>query len=135
MIPGFDPKNPFPDFGKMLEQIKVPGVDVGRILEAQRKDIEALQKANQAAVAGVQELARRQTEILQEAIAEWQGAMARAAAPAKQAELAQQAFGKAFADMRELAEMTTRSQQQAWEAVQDRFQQHLEEFRKLMQSK
>ena len=136
---GFDPtQNPFPDIAKLMEQFKVPGVDVTKIIEAQRKDIEALTQANQAAYAGVQELARRQTEILQETMAEWQAAMAQAgsrdgAGVAQQAELAQKAFGKAFGNMRELAEITAKSQTQAWEAMQKRFHENLAEFRKLMQ--
>ena len=136
---GFDPsRNPFPDIAKLMEQFKVPGVDVSKIVEAQRKDIEALTQANQAAYAGVQELARRQTEILQETMAQWQGAMSQAAGGdsanmAKQAEMAQQAFGKAFTNMRELAEMAQKSQTQAWEVIQKRFQENLAEFRNLMQ--
>jgi len=136
---GFDPmKNPFPDIAKLMEQFKVPGLDVSKIVEAQRKDIEALTQANQAAYAGVQELARRQTEILQETMAEWQAAMSQAAGGdsanmAKQAELAQQAFGKAFGNMRELAEMAAKSQTQAWEVIQKRFHENLANMRNLMQ--
>ena len=134
---GFNPmQNPFPDIAKLMEQLKVPGVDVSRIIESQKKDIEALTQANQAAYAGVQELARRQTEILQETMAEWQAAMAQAGSSqslAQQTDLAQKAFHKAFGNMRELAEITARSQAQAWEAMQKRFHENLAEFRKLMQ--
>ena len=36
--PGFDPsKFSFPDIGKLMEQFKVPGIDVGKIVEAQRE--------------------------------------------------------------------------------------------------
>ena len=133
---GFDPtKNPFPDIAKLMEQFKVPGLDVSRIVEAQRKDIEALTQANQAAYAGVQELAKRQTEILQETMAEWQAAMAQAGSTnvAQQAELAQKAFGKAFANMRELAEMAAKAQTEAWELIQKRFQENLADLRNLLQ--
>ena len=135
---GFDPmNNPFPDIAKLMEQFKVPGLDVSKIVEAQRKDIEALTQANQAAYAGVQELAKRQTEILQETMAEWQAALSQAgggdsANMARQAAMAQQAFGKAFTNMRELAEMAAKSQTQAWEVMQKRFQENLAEFRNLM---
>ena len=77
-IPGFDPGNfAFPDINKLMEQFKVPGLDHGKIVEAQKKDIEALTQANQVAYAGMQELAGRQAEILREAMAEWQAAMSR----------------------------------------------------------
>jgi len=136
---GFDPtQNPFPDIAKLMEQFKVPGVDVGKIVESQRKNIEALTRANQAAYAGVQELAKRPTELLQETMAEGQAARAQApsrdsAGVAQQTELAQQAFGKAFDNMRELAEIAAKSQTQAWEAFQKRIHENFAEFRKLIQ--
>ena len=133
---GSDPtKNPFPDIAGMLGQLKVPGLDLSRIIETQRSDIEALTRANVAAYSGVQELARRQTEILQETMAEWQAAMTQVAAEdaAKAAVAAQKVLTSAFANMRELAEVTARSQTQAWQAIQQRFQDNLGEFRRLMQ--
>lgn len=136
---GFDPsKYPFPDFGKMLEQFKVPGIDVSKIIEGQRKDIEALTHANQAAFAAVQELARRQVEILQETASQWQSMMGQGmggdgANIGKQTELAQKAFGKAFNNMREMAEVTARTQTQAWELIQKRVQENIADLRNLMQ--
>jgi phasin family protein len=136
---GFDPsKYPFPDIGKMMEQFKVPGIDVSKIIEGQRKDIEALTQANQAAFAAVQELAKRQVEILQETATQWQAMMGQGASGdganiGKQTELAQKAFGKAFNNMREMAEVTARTQTQAWELIQKRVQENLAELRNLMQ--
>lgn len=45
---------PFMDVSHLLEQFKVPGVDVSAILEARRKDIEALVTANRQAYEGMQ---------------------------------------------------------------------------------
>jgi phasin family protein len=133
---GFDPiKNPFPEIATLIEQFRIPGVDLPRVIESQRHDIEALTKANVAAYAGMQELARRQTEILQETMAEWQAAMTQVAAEdaARVAVGAQRVLASAFSSLRDLAEMTARSQTQAWEAVQQRFQDNLGELRRLMQ--
>ena len=33
---------PFMDISKLMEQFKIPGVDLGAVVEARRKDIEAL---------------------------------------------------------------------------------------------
>ena len=133
--PSDSTKNPFPDIAGMLEQFKVPGVDLTRIIETQRSDIEALTRANIAAFSGVQELARRQAEILQETMAEWQAAMTQVAAEdaAKAAVAAQKVLASAFANMRELAEVATKSQTDAWHAIQQRFQDNLGEFRRLIQ--
>jgi len=130
---------PFVDVTKILEQFKLPGIDLQAILEARRKDLEALAQANQIAYDSMQALARREAEILQQSMAEWQGAMAGMAGKnpaemaAKGTELASQAFGRALANMRELAEMATKSQAQTYEVLNRRFQENLEELRKLMQ--
>jgi len=132
---------PFVDVTKILEQFKIPGVDLQAVLEARRKDVEALTQANQIAFENMQALARREAEILQQTMTEWQGAMggfagkSPAEMAAKGTELATQAFGRALANMRELAEMATKSQSQAYEVLNKRFQENLEEMRKVMQPK
>jgi phasin family protein len=80
-----------------------------------RKDIEALVTANRQAYEGMQLLAHRQAEMLKEAMTEWQAAtegmmsgQTPGAGAAKQAELGKQAFDKALANMRELAEIATK---------------------------
>lgn len=132
---------PFVDVTKLLEQFKLPGIDIDAIIEARRKDVEALTQANQIVYESMQALARREAEILEQSMAEWQGAMAGMAGtnPAEMAtkgtELATQAFGRALANMRELAEMASKSQAQTYEVLNRRFQENLENLRKLMQPK
>ena len=78
--------------------------------------------ANRQAYEGMQFVGQRQTEMLHEAMAEWQAAtkdmmsaQSPAAGAAKQAELGKQTFEKALANMRELAEMaTTRPKRGKW---------------------
>ncbi len=137
-----NPEMPFMDVNKFLEQFKVPGVDVSAIMESRRKDIEALVSANQKAYEGMQSLTQRQAEMLKEAMAQWQAAtkemmstQSPGAGAAKQAELGKQTFEKALANMRELAEMATKSQTQAWEVVNRRFQENLAELKQLSQPK
>jgi hypothetical protein len=67
-----NPDMPFMDVNQLLEQFKIPGVDVSALIEARRKDIEAVVTANRQAYEGTQLLAQRQAEMLQEAITEWQ---------------------------------------------------------------
>jgi len=132
---------PFVDITKILEQFKLPGMDISALMEARRKDVEALTQANQIAYQSMQALAQREAEILQQTMAEWQGAMAGMAGKsptemaAKGTELATQAFGRALANMRELAEMASKSQTQTYEVLNRRFRENLEELRKLMQPK
>ena len=137
-----NPNMPFMDVNELLAQFKVPGVDINALMEARRKDVEALVAANRQAYEGMQLLAHRQAEMLKEAMAEWQAAtadMMSGKSPetgaAKQAELGKQTFEKALANMRELAEMATKSQSEAWEVVTRRFHENLEELKQLMHPK
>jgi phasin family protein len=136
------PQMPFMDINQLMEQFKMPGVDFAAMLEARRKDIEALVNANRQAYEGMQMLGQRQAEMLREAMAEWQGAAAQmmsgqspGAGAAKQAELGKQALERALANMRELAEIATTSQTQAWAVVNQRFQENLNELKNLTKPK
>ena len=133
--------NLFPDLAKMMQQFKVPGLDMAPILESRRKDIEALVEANKATFEAMQALARKQTEILTESMQGIQasakslasGATAGSPAHAKQTELVRGAYEKALADMKDMAEMARKSQVDVMAGITKRATQSLEETRKLMQ--
>lgn len=131
--------NPFGDVKKMIEQFKMPGVDMAAIVDARRKDIEALVAANAAAYEAMQALARRQTEMMTQAMQgiqeAAQGATKSMGDPAKQTEAVRKAFGKTLADMQELADMARRSQSEAMAHLTKRGSEHLQEIKKLMQPK
>ena len=124
---------PFVDINKIMEQFKLPGIDMSAIVEARRKDIEALTQANKIALEGLQSLAQKQAEILRETMEEAQSAMQRMAAGTplenvtKQGELVQQAFHKALANMKALAEMAGKSQADAFDVISKRVQQNIKE--------
>src|SRR5579863_672303 len=61
---------PFPDFRTLLENYKIPGVDFASLMDHEKKNIDALTKANKIAFDGWQALVRRQSEILQETMKE-----------------------------------------------------------------
>ena len=136
-----NPTPPFVDVTKLMEQFKLPGIDMQAIVEARRKDIEALTEANRIAFQGMQALAQKQAEILQKSMQEAQAAMQglaggqTAASAGNPGELIQQAFQKALSNMRELAEMAGKSQAQAMEIVSKRVQENIEDAKKLMQPK
>ena len=54
------------DFTKLMSQFRLPGVDFAALVDRERKNIEALAKANSIAFEGWQRLVRRQAEMLQE---------------------------------------------------------------------
>ena len=101
--------NPFDtDVTKLMAEFKLPGVDMETVLATQRKNIEALTKANQLAIEGLQTVARRQAEILRAGFEE-ASALAREMfqkqSPedlvTKQTDAAKHALEKAFGNARE----------------------------------
>ncbi|WP_458766615.1 phasin family protein [Cupriavidus basilensis] len=136
------PSNPFTDFSKLLEQYKLPGVDMTSVIEARRKDIEAITEANKVAYEGMQALVQKQTEILSKTMQEIQSAAQKmttggnpAEAMANQGEFVQQGLQKAFNNMRELAEMAQKSQAEALAVITKRAEQNIEEAKNLMKPK
>jgi len=132
-----------PDFTQMLKNLSLPGVDVNALVASRRKDIEALVAANQRAQEGFKALVQRQTEILQDTMRKAQAGaqgggnlgQSLADAATRQAEGAKEAFQQALANMRELAEMAASSQTQAYEVLQKRMKESVEETRQLLQPK
>ena len=133
---------PFDDVKKMLEEFKLPGVDIPAIVEARRKDIEALVDANKSAYEAMQALALRQTEMATQAMQGIQEAAKRAAEgiggvvdPVKQAELTGKALEKTLADMKELAEMARDAQADTMAHLTHRASERVQEIKNLMQRK
>lgn len=122
---------PLFDFNKMLSQFRIPGVDFAAIVDRERKNIEALAQANRIAFEGWQALVRRQSEILQEAMKQAMADAQQENGMAKRADLARERFEGALNNMRELAEMATKSQKDAFDVVRKRVEENIESFRNL----
>ena len=103
--------DPFSQFAAMFQQYKLPGLDVSAIVDARRKDVEALAEANQVAFGGMQAIQGKQLEILRSALDNFQTvAQQLATSPAKPAvsptEVVQKALHLALADMQDIAQKT-----------------------------
>lgn len=123
---------------KMVEQFKLPGIDVAALIEWQRKDMEALAEANRQASEGIKALVERRNEIMQEALAQWQSAVKDVAsgdAMSKQAEAMKQGVEKAVANFKELSELEAKARTNAWSVVQQRMQENLTNLQRLLQPK
>jgi phasin family protein len=128
--------SPWPDLGELLKQFQIPGLDLGKWADSQRQNIKALQEANQAAVQGWQNLMTRQAEQLRESFEAWQQAIGESAkgdpgeVAKRQLEMGQQAFEKALANMRELADIAVKAQSDASDIIRKRFEESLKELQK-----
>ncbi|HYL02891.1 MAG TPA: phasin family protein [Steroidobacteraceae bacterium] len=133
-----DETNPFAEVAKAIQHFKIPGLDVAALVEAGRKDADALVEANRAAYRGMQALAHKQGEILSHALQRIREVASHAAdAPtgAKTTETAHAAYRKTLADMKELADIVRKSQAEALTKITDRAIDHLQELKKMIQPK
>ena len=142
--------NPFGDFdftkmldtSKLMGDLRVPGVDVEAVVASQRRNLEALGEANKLAVEGLQAVARRQSEIFRQMMEEASQAMREmmaAGSPedkaSRQTELVKEAFKRAIGNMRELAEMVSKSQGEAFDVINKRVTDSLDELKGVIAKK
>ncbi|MBB4210431.1 phasin family protein [Rhodothalassium salexigens DSM 2132] len=111
-------------------------MDMDKMIEAQRKNVEALVEAQRVAFEGYKTAMERQVALMKEAMNEYSnmtGDLFSGKTPeanaSKQAELAQNAFRNAFENSREIAEITTKTNQDAFAVLQKRFTEGVEEMK------
>lgn len=134
--------NQFADISKLLQQYKLPGIDMTAMIEARRQDIDVIVEANRIAYEGMQALVQKQTEILSKSMQEIQAATQQMKtggnptdAMTKQGEFVQQSLQAALHNMRELAEMAQRSQAEALAVITKRAEQNIEEAKNLLKGR
>lgn len=127
---------PFADFTKAFGEFKMPMVDMNAMVEAQQKNFDAFAAANQVAFDGARAVIERQVELVQTAVEEAQASvkeMTEGGTPnvdvTKQGELAKAAMEKAMANAKELSDMVSKSQNEAFEIVNKRVQETVEEVK------
>ncbi|GIL40274.1 phasin family protein [Roseiterribacter gracilis] len=128
------------DFARMFEQMKVPGVDMESIIASQRKNLEALTKANQLALEGMQKVMQRQAEAVRAFATEFadmaKGVAADQGSPtdkvARSTDLVKASFEKTLNHMRELSETIAKSNTQAAEVLSSRVSEGLSELKDAM---
>ena len=123
------------EFGKMFTNGKMPMVDVDAVTASQRKNIEAMQHANQVAFEGYQAVARRQAEIVREASEEMQSLFKDLASVSaderivRQADAAKHMFQNAVANANEIATMVQKANSEAASLINKRVSENLDEVK------
>jgi phasin family protein len=117
-------KNPFAGLNQLLERVNLPGFDPAGIVDARRKDIDAVLEANRIVYAGAQALAQKQLEILRTTMSAARQVVSEGAfngtpmeIAGKQRELMSKAFQLSLGHMRELAEIVRKAQADAFAVV------------------
>jgi phasin family protein len=131
--------NPFDfDVTRMFADFRFRPFDIEAVWAAQRRNMEALSQANQAAVEGVHALARRQIEMTREAFEGFSTLVRELSQPvsaedriAKNTEYAKLALEKGANHGREIATIAAKAGSSAAEILQKRATEGLDELRTL----
>ena len=146
-FPNFDPTKMFKDLPnfdptKMFKDLPMSGFDMEKLSQLHARNVEALQAANQLATDGFQSVARRQAEIMKDAMEQISGAMKDMMSAggtdksgAKQADIAKQMMEKAVGNMREITELAAKAQSEAFDVLTRRWMASLEEARDVFAKK
>ncbi len=112
-------------------------LDFNQLFSTQRRNIEALSAANQVVVEGVQAVARRQAEVMRTSVEDTLKAskdLMTSGTPetnlTKQADFAKSLFETALSNLREITEMATKSGFEAFDVLNRRAAETLEEVSK-----
>ncbi len=129
------------EFTRMFGEMKFPMMpDMEMFLSAHRRNMETLSAANRVALEGAQTVAKRHMEIVQQTmqemtdtIRELSSSESPQARASRQAELVKQAYERAVAHMRELAELIQRSNGEALSMLNQRFTEAMDEVKTMAQ--
>ena len=131
-------KNPFADFdfSKMAGEFKIPTVNVETMVETGRKNFAAMTTLSTSAVESIKAIATRQGDMFRSAMEDFSkhGSDVMSASTieekaAKQIDFAKKSYELAVANSKELADMYTKSQTEAFETLSARVAELTEEVK------
>jgi len=136
-------KTPFDfDFSKIAGEFKFPVMNVETMVETGRKNFAAMTTVSTAAVEAMKSIAQRQGDMVRAAMEDFSkhGSEVLAAASieekaAKQIDFAKKSYDLAIANTKELADLYTKSQTQAFEALNTRIAELTEEVKAAIAAK
>jgi phasin family protein len=125
-----------------LAELKVPGLDMDALVASQRDNLEAVVKANRAAMEGLKEVGAWQVKILKQAledISHSATALTKVQAPqnalVEQTEVAKRVFETAVKNMRELADILHKTNEDATKVIVERVPESLDEIKEVLKTK
>lgn len=125
-----------PEFEKMFDQAKMPGLDMQAMIDAHQKNVAALVEANKAVMAGYQELYKRQVALVEQGLAhakdqmmELQSQPMSGDAMQKQMETVKSSLEKLSTDIKELTDLAQKANTDAFNIIKSRFEEAMGEFK------
>jgi phasin family protein len=129
-------------FTRFGQDLKMPSVDIERIMAHHRKNLEALEKSARASAAGASSLMAKQREILQDTLQEISDMAQSYRIPgdpqdmmAKQADFARKSFEAAVKNAGEVAEIVKKSGSESVEILRQRIREAMEEVRETYENR
>jgi phasin family protein len=131
----------FLDLRKMMGEWRVPNLDLDAFAQTQRKNMEAFTQANKLALEGTQAWMKRNMELARQSMEDLSTMMSDMTKSsgsmedrmARQAEFSKKAIEKGIANFRDLTEMVTKANTDAFGVLTKRVTESLEEVRELSQ--
>jgi len=127
--------NPFSDWTKIFGDFKTPTVDVNQVIANYRRNAETSSAVIQILTESAQAVARRQAEILRsnaeqalKALKDISNHSTPETAASKQADFAKSWLEFNVNSLREIAEMGTKSTQEAFDVINKRVAEQVKEF-------
>jgi phasin family protein len=124
-------------FAKLGEQMRMPPSDIERVIEHNRKNLEAFEQSVRAAGEGTASILKRQREMLSETLNEFSAMASEMSAASdtqelvrKQTEFARKTFETAVRNTGEMAEMVRKSNQASLDILRKRIKDGMEELRR-----
>jgi phasin family protein len=123
-------------FARFGKELKLPNMDIERVLEHHRKNIEALEKSARASAAGAASVLARQRQMLEAALHEASDMARSYHAPgtpqelmSKQIDFARKSFESAVQNAGEVAELMKKSGTESLDILRARIKDAMEEIR------
>lgn len=130
------------DVTQYMAGLRLPSVNTEAVVASQRKNLEALANANKLALEGLQAIARRQVEIVNQGVEEFSEAFKELVAAetfeeraGKQAEIAKTAYQTALANLWDLGELITKSNSRTFGVINKRVAESLDEVKEIVAPK
>ena len=136
-------KNPFDfDFTKIAGEFKLPAVNVETVVETGRKNFAAMTTVSTAAVETFKTIAQRQGDMIRAAMedlskygSDVMGAASIEEKAAKQVDFAKKSYDMAIANTKELADLYTKGQTEAFQTLNTRIAELTEEVKAALAAK
>ena len=127
------------DLQRMMSGMKIPGMDAQALVDVQTRNMEALSDANRKAMEGYQTIARRQGEMVKDAMeamwkasSELMGQTTPDARLAQGADIMRESFERAVAGSHEIADLLSKVNRDVADTLTERVSKSMDEIKKSM---